>query len=426
MSLNIQEWFGMIDLYTKHELLGGNAMNSRERVHAVLNHQLPDRVPNGLGGCETAGLHVIAYDNLQELMGVEQKPARVDTFMMNAVFEEPVIRAMDGDLILLASPNMCKSDLRGDAAGQWKEQKLWGKTFSIPVQDYFSINSDGYLVWDSCGGVICPKGSYYFDQNEAVDLMAEIEVPDPEQFHPRDTIEEKTLRNLENAAKKLYEETDLSLCLGESITDLQVAPGGMIGSMVLMMEEPDVMRALLSKCVEAGLKQIELLEQAVGKYVDILSVAHDFGDNNGVTIGEELWRDIYKPFYKQFFQGWRSITNMKINLHSCGSIASILGDLIECGVQIVNPVQTSAAGMSAEALKQRFGKDVVFWGGGYDAQLIDISSSYVDVYRNVYKNVKILGAGGNYIFAGVHNLPANMPEHHLKAMLDAYRDARDY
>ena len=103
MSLNIQEWFGMIDLYTKHELLGGNAMNSRERVHAVLNHQLPDRVPNGLGGCETAGLHVIAYDNLQELMGVEQKPARVDTFMMNAVFEEPVIRAMDGDLILLAS-----------------------------------------------------------------------------------------------------------------------------------------------------------------------------------------------------------------------------------------------------------------------------------------------------------------------------------
>ena len=368
-------------------------MNSRERVHAVLNHQLPDRVPNGLGGCETAGLHVIAYDNLQKLMGVEQKPARVDTFMMNAVFEEPVIRAMDGDLILLASPNMCKSDLRGDAAGQWKEQKLWGKTFSIPVQDYFSVNS---------------------------------EVPDPEQFHPRDTIEEKTLRNLENAAKKLYEETELSLCLGESITDLQVAPGGMIGSMVLMLEEPDVMRALLSKCVEAGLKQIELLEQAVGKYVDILSVAHDFGDNNGVTIGEELWRDIYKPFYKQFFQGWRSITNMKINLHSCGSIASILGDLIECGVQIVNPVQTSAAGMSAEALKQRFGKDVVFWGGGYDAQLIDISSSYEDVYRNVYKNVKILGAGGNYIFAGVHNLPANMPEHHLKAMLDAYRDARDY
>lgn len=401
-------------------------MNSRERVRAVLNHQLPDRVPNGLGGCETEGLHVIAYDKLQKLLGVDARPPRVDTFMTNAVFEEPVIRAMDGDIILLASPNMCKSELRGDVADQWKDQSLWGKSFSVPVKDSFSVNSDGYLVWDTCGHTVCPKGSYYFDHKISTDLMADIEVPDPDSFHPRDTIEEGTLRNLEKAARKLYEETDLSLCLGESITDLQVAPGGMVGSMILMMEEPDVMRALLEKCVEAALKQITLLEQAVGKYVDILSVAHDFGDNNGVTIGDELWRDIYKPYYKRFFQGWRSITDMKVNLHSCGSISSILGDLIECGVQIVNPVQTSAANMSAVSLKERFGKDVVFWGGGYDAQLIDVMASYDEVYGAVYNNIKVMGAGGNYIFAGVHNLPANMPEHHLKAMLDAYRDARIY
>lgn len=181
-------------------------MNARERVRRVLNHQIPDRVPNGLGGCETEGLHVIAYDKLQKMLGslgVEERPVRIDTFMTNAVFEEPVIRAMEGDIILLASPNMCKSELRGEVADQWKEQKLWGKTFSIPVRDYFSENSDGYLVWDSCGGAVCPKGSYYFDQSESTDLMAEIEVPDPDQFHPRDTIDEKMLRNLENAAKRL-------------------------------------------------------------------------------------------------------------------------------------------------------------------------------------------------------------------------------
>ena len=102
-------------------------MTSRERVRAVLNHQLPDRVPNGLGGCETEGLHIVAYDNLQKILGVERKPPRLDTFMTNAVFEEPVIRAMDGDIILLASPNMCKSELRGaNIADQWKEQELWG------------------------------------------------------------------------------------------------------------------------------------------------------------------------------------------------------------------------------------------------------------------------------------------------------------
>lgn len=338
----------------------------------------------------------------------------------------PVIQAMDGDIILLASPRMCKSELRGEVDVQWKEQQLWGRTFSIPVKDCFFEDSDGNLIWESCGGMVCPKGGYFFDDKKTTDLTADFEVPDPEQFRPRDTIDERTLRNLENAAKRLYEETDLSLCLGESITDLQVAPGGMIGSMILMMEEPDVMRALLEKCVEAGLRQIRLLEQAVGKYVDILSVAHDFGDNRGVTIGEDLWREIYKPYYKQFFQGWRSITDMKVNLHSCGAIAAILGDLIECGVQVINPVQTSAANMSAASLKERFGNEVVFWGGGYDAQLIAGDASYDEVYRLVCNNIRILGAGGNYIFAGVHNLPANIPEHHLKAMIDAYHDTRAY
>lgn len=402
-------------------------MTSRERVRAVLNHELPDRVPNGLGGCETEGLHIVAYDNLQKVLGVEAKPPRLDTFMTNAVFEEPVIRAMDGDIILLASPNMCPSELRGDnIASQWKEQKLWGRTFSVPVREKFRENDDGTITWETAGGAICPKGAYFFDHKGYTDLLAEFDVPDPDQFHPRDTLDDNMLRRLENAAKRLYEETDLSICLGESITDLQFAPGGMVGSMVLMKEEPDVMRELLDKCAEAGLKQIKLLDQAVGKYVDILSVAHDLGDNRGVTIGAPLWREIYKEAYTKYFRGWQKITNMKVNLHSCGSISAIIGDLIECGVQVLNPVQTSAADMSVASLKERFGNDVVFWGGAYDAQLIDVNASYDEVYNAVYNNVKVLGEGGNYIFAGVHNLPATMPESHLKAMIDAYRAARDY
>ena len=402
-------------------------MTSRERVRTVLNHQIPDRVPNGLGGCETEGLHIVAYDNLQKLLGVERKPPRMDTFMTNAVFEPPVVRAMDGDILLLASPNMCKSELRGTGIEpQWKEQELWGRTFSISVNDHFRTESDGTIVWETWGGAVCLPGTYFFDHRGTTDLMVEFEVPDPDDFHPCDTLPDDMLRNLENAALQFYEETDFSLCLGESITDLQYAPGGMIGSMVLMMEEPDVMRALLQKCVDAALKQIRLLDQAVGKYVDILSVAHDFGDNRGVTIGDNLWREIYKPYYKQFFEGWRSITDMKVNLHSCGSITSILGDLIECGVQIVNPVQTSAADMKVGSLKERFGNDVIFWGGAYDAQIIDPSTPYESVYQTVYNNIKTLGNGGNYIFAGVHNLPATMPESHLKAMIDAYRAAREY
>ena len=164
-------------------------------------------------------------------------------------------------------------------------------------------------------------------------------------------------------------------------------------------------------------------EQAKSGETD-LSIAHDFGDNRGVMIGDELWREIYKPHYKKLFQGRHSITNMKINLHSCGSIASIMDDLIECGVDIINPVQTAAADMSAESLKARFGEKVIFYGGAYDAQKIPHTMTYDEVYRAVYQNIKVLGKGGNYLFAGVHNLSAEMPEHHIKAMIDAYFDAR--
>jgi len=402
-------------------------MTSRERVQAVLSHQIPDRIPNGLGACETAGLHIVAYDNLQKILNTPWQPPRLDTFMTNAVFEESVIRAMDGDIMLLASGNMCPSPLRGNNIEQyWKVQKLWGRTFKVPVCEEFEERPDGTLVWKNRGNAICPAGTYFFDPAEPTDLLIDFEIPDPDKFHPCDTYSDDFLRTLEETARKLYEETDLSLCLGESITDLQVGPAPGVGSMILMLEAPEVYHAFLQKCVDASLKQIKLLDQAVGKYVDILSVAHDFGDNRDVTIGPDLWRKIYKPYYKQWFDGWKSLTGMKINLHSCGAISNIIGDLIECGVQILNPVQTSAANMSIDSLKQRFGKDVIFWGGAYDAQLIPEHASYDEVYQAVYKNIKKLGDGGNFIFSGVHNLPATIPESHLKAMIDAYKAARYY
>ncbi len=402
-------------------------MTSRERVRAVLAHKIPDRIPNGLGGCETEGLHIVAYDTLQKILGLERKPPRLDTFMTNAVFEEPVIRAMEGDILLLASLNMCPSELRGEGIeSQWKEQRLWGRTFSVPVRERFTEREDGVTVWETAGGAICPKGCYFFDHPGYTDLLADFQVPDPDRFHPRDTIADAVLRRLEETAKRLYEETEFSLCLGECITDLQVAPGGMVGSMILMKEEPDVMREFLDKCADAGLKQIELLDQAVGKYVDILSVAHDLGDNRGVTIGAELWREIYKDAYKKYFGGWRKRTKMRVNLHSCGSVAEILPDLIECGLEVLNPVQTSAAGMDIPSLKKKFGADLVFWGGAYNPQLIGTELGYEEVYEAVRQNVRLLGEGGGFIFAGVHNLPATLPESHIRAMLDAWKAERDY
>ncbi len=403
-------------------------MNARQRVQAVLRHELPDRVPMGLGGCETTGLHVLAYDTLQRLLHIPHHPPRMDTFMCNAVFEEDVLRAMDGDILLLASPRMCGAPLRGASSqGQWKQVLLWGRSIRVALREEFSLREDGTMVWESSGGKeICLPGTYFFDAPQPTDLTADFTYPDPEDYHPADSFPDEFLRDLEETARCLYEETEYSLCLGESVTDLQYAPGGTVGSMVLMLEEPDIMRAFLQRSVDAALRQITLLEQAVGRYVDMLSIAHDFGDNQGITIGEPLFREIYLPYYRQLFGGWHARTGMRINLHACGAMASILDDLIDCGLDVYNPVQISARGMDPAALKERFGDRLVFYGGGYDCQRIPVSQSYEEVYAQVSQTLEIFKRGGGYLFAGVHNLPATVPSHHLQALLDAWRDHRDY
>jgi len=348
---------------------------------------MPDYIPNGLGGCETEGLHVLAYYKLQEALGLPPAPPKICTFMTNAVFETNVIKKMNGDIILLASPRMCKSFYRsgrnsGNIDKFWKEQILWDKKFKVPVSERFARKNDGSVIWETAGNAICPEGGYFFDW---IDLSGGINLnsgfyddiygldalPCPDNYNPSHDLPDELLRNLEDAARFLYEETDLSICLGETLTDLQIQPGGMVKWMILMKEHPEIMREFLNKSVKSALSQLKQLNQAVGKYVDILSIAHDFGDNRDILIGAGLWREIYKKPYHDLFQGWKKITDMKINFHSCGSIYNILEDLIGCGVDIINPVQTSARNMQAEKIKAELGNRIIFWGGAYNSQLIN-------------------------------------------------------
>ena len=413
-------------------------MTSRERVRRVLNRQIPDYVPNGLGGCETEGLHVLAYYKLQEILSAAPVPPKICTFMTNAVFEPEIINKIKGDIILLASPRMCKSPFRKtspDETLKWKEQILWDKKFQVPEADRFAQREDGSVVWETAHGAVCPKGGYFFDWvgdiNSNSGFYDDIYIgadnlPSPDDFNPSHDLPDEMLRNLENSAKLLYEATDLSICMGETITDLQIQPGGMVKSMILMKEYPDIMREFLYKCVNSALSQLKQLDQAIGKYADILLIAHDIGDNRDVLIGPDLWREIYKKPYYDLFQGWKKITGMKINLHTCGSIYNIIGDLTECGADIINPVQVSANNMSAQKLKKEFGDKIIFWGGAYDAQLFSRDETYEETYKKVSETINILKQGGGYIFSGVHNLPPDMPEYHIRAMLDAWENNKNY
>jgi uroporphyrinogen decarboxylase len=189
--------------------------------------------------------------------------------------------------------------------------------------------------------------------------------------------------------------------------------------------EPEMCGEYLGRACESGIAHLKQLDQAVGSYCDMLMIAHDMGDSRGVIIGPELWRRVYKPHYRELFTRWHQITRMKVSLHCCGSVHAILDDLIECGVDVYNPVQISASGMDPATLKDKFGEQVIFYGGVFDAVLNSRDDSAERVYWRTRHNIETLSRGGGYLFAGVHNLPADLPESHLQALLQAWIDVRD-
>ena len=215
------------------------------------------------------------------------------------------------------------------------------------------------------------------------------------------------------------------MALGETITDLQLTPGGMLGWYEALLNEPKIADEYLSKCVDAALDQIVLIDQAVGKYCSIMCIAHDLGDSRGITMGTELFRNRYKPHYMRLFHGWHQRTRMKINFHSCGSIVELLKDLVECEVDVLNPIQLSSANMEPEKIRNIVGQNMVLYGGAFDCVQTPPSTDAELVYQQVKKNIAALAREGNYLFAGVHNTAATTPRSHIEAVLRAYQDMRN-
>jgi uroporphyrinogen-III decarboxylase len=140
-----------------------------------------------------------------------------------------------------------------------------------------------------------------------------------------------------------------------------------------------------------------------------------------LLISPDLFRALWKPFYKRLNDWVHKNTKWKIFFHSCGSVSTILDDFVEAGVDILNPVQCSAMGMEAETLKARYGDKLVFWGGGVDTQHVLPFGTADEVRQQVRERVRILGAGGGFVFNTIHNIQGPTPVENIVAMYDEVR-----
>jgi uroporphyrinogen-III decarboxylase len=184
---------------------------------------------------------------------------------------------------------------------------------------------------------------------------------------------------------------------------------------------------LFSRQIEIALQNLERFHSAVGDRIQVIGfMGTDFGSQAGPILSEETYCELFQPFQKRVNDWIHEHTSWKTFLHSCGSVRPLIEHFIYEGFDILNPVQTSAANMDPAELKAEFGDRIVFWGGGVDMQHTLPFATPDEVREQVRERMKTLGPGGGFVFNTIHNVQANTPVENVLAMLDAYRECRDY
>lgn len=395
-------------------------MTSRERVLAAVNHQQPDRIPLDLGGSRVSGIHVAAYAKLREYLGLSGPPPRVyDLMQMLALVEPEVSDRLGLDVI----PLHRREIVFGLGVEHWQPWQLWdGTAVEVPQGFAPRPTPDGSLLLYHEGkpAARMPRGGAFFD---AVPEAIAAKVP-PDQYHPP-LLTDEELAWMQQQAAALYHDTDKALLGGLYLGNLlEMYLGGFHEWMVTLYREPEYVHAIFEKTAENWIENLRLYNQAVGQYIFAVVFCDDLGMQRGEWVSPELFAERVAPYYRRIFGWLHEHTSLKVFLHSCGSIRRLLPLLVDVGVDILNPVQCTAANMDPAELKAAFGAQLTFWGGGIDSQTVLPFGTAEQVCEQTRERLAIFSPGGGFVFGTTHNVLPEVPPENLVAMLDTVRQWR--
>lgn len=411
-------------------------MNSRERVLATIAHKQPDQVPVDLGSTPSSGISAIAYSNLLKAIGRTDLPVQIYDVVQQ-----------------LAQPDMSIIDRFGvdvlDIGRAFNtEEKDWHETILAngdkafyPIHFNPVKQADGsYHCYDEDGKrllALMPQGATFFDQSyfpyingfpENYDTLDEemgrvlwsryVHSPwdhtqDPDFWK---TLREKTLQ--------LRASTDKALMIvcGCNLFEWGTFLRRMDNFLMDLLCEPDQVARMLDQLLERHLATLAKVCDSVGDIVDIIRFGDDLGMTSGPFMDVDTYRSLFKPRHKQLCDYVKTHSQMHTFIHSCGSISSLMPDLIEAGIEIFNPVQTNARQMEPEFLKKEFGQDCTFWGGGVETVGTLNNGTPEQVREQVLERLEIMSAGGGFVFNTVHNILPDVPPQNILAMFDAVKE----
>jgi uroporphyrinogen decarboxylase len=399
-------------------------MNHRERALAALRHQEPDRVPIDFGGIVDSTISALSYQGLRNRLGLDPSVTRVgDIYQYTAVIEEDVRQTLELDTAPVFDEPM-----------EWRQGALPdGSPAEFPARFQPHLQEDGsQVVFDSAGKVTLkmPAGGYYFDPVTSP-LADATSISDIEKH--LDAIEsydtpshlDESYQELAEKAKALREETDFLVVgfFGGHIFQAAQSLRGWETFLMDLLVNRGFAEALMDKLAEVNIQQFERYADTVGRYVDVVHFEDDLGMQDRPLLRPSLYRQVVKPYHQKLLSFVKSRCDAYLLFHSDGAIAPFIPDLIEMGVDAINPVQVSAAGMDTKQLKKEFGQDIVFWGAGCDSQTTLPYGTPQEVGDEVKRRIDDLAPGGGFVFAPIHNIQAGVPVENVVAM---FRTAREY
>jgi uroporphyrinogen decarboxylase len=365
-----------------------------------------------------------AYQPLREELGLPPGTTRVlDVAQQTAVIEEDVRQAMGSDCMPVF-----------DEPKRWRPGSLGdGSPAELPARFRPRRQADGSrVVLDSDGNVVfkMPKRGHYFDPVYAP-LAYATSISDLD-AHNDAIVNYDTPAHLDKSYEERPEEVqalrqkdDYALVgfFGGHILQAGQVLRGWEAFLMDLLKNKRFAHALMDRLTEAHLARLARFAKTIAPYVDVIQFEEDLGMQDRPLMSPEVYREMIKPYHQRLFAAAKSSCDAYLLLHTDGAVAPFIPDFIEMGVDAINPVQVSAAGMDSRTLKREFGRDITFWGGGCDSQVVLPFGSVQQVEDEVKRRIDDLAPSGGFVFAPIHNVQAGVPPENVVAM---FRAAQEY
>jgi uroporphyrinogen decarboxylase len=406
-------------------------MNPRERISAALNHKSPDKVPVDCASMRSTGIMAMAYNDLKRHLGIDEGRTLVyDMVQQLALPEDWYLERFQID-----SVDLCRAFT--GTADDWIAWTLPdGSAAHRPAWVDIRASGDSWSFHNARSlevGRMGPSMAYFTQTHYPLHDSSEVDLARlPDMI--RDTIWANNIdpmwrfaqrsdfpSMIRKQALRLRQDSDRSMMAGVGCSLFET--GQFLYRtdefLIRMLLEGETVEHLLDRLTELHLQKLAVVVEALGDVVDVFQFGDDFGTQSSTMISPELYRSMIKPRQKRLFSYMHDHCPAKVFLHSCGAVADLIGDFIDVGVDILNPVQIGAVGMEPANLKRRFGKDIVFWGGGIDTQHVLANGSVADVRDAVLRSCDIFMPDGGFVFNQVHNIVSGVPPENIVAMYDA-------